>query len=74
MTSNPLIPHLLLAPDEERGIDHDFLVEAISRFPDDESVKDAIVGAVEDLSRRLARMTMNDDYKPYVAVSGMVNL
>ena len=45
------------------------MVEAISRFSEDESVKHALVGAVEDLSRQLANMSMNDDYKPYVGVS-----
>lgn len=31
--------------------------------------KSALVGAVEDLSRQLANMTMNDNYKSYVGVS-----
>lgn len=74
MKSHPLTDHLLLGPDEEHGIDHDFLLDAISRFPEDESVKDAIVGAVEDMSRRLAQMTMNDDYKPYIGVSILCEL
>ena len=61
-----LAPHLLEDPDDERGIDRDFLIEAISRFSEDDSVQPAIVSAVEELSRELSKMTMNDNYKPYV--------
>ena len=61
-------------PDEDHGVCHEFLVEAISRFPEDESVRDALVGAVEDLSRRLSKMSMNDDYKPYIGVRKILGL
>ncbi|KAI4229400.1 MAG: hypothetical protein L6R36_000941 [Xanthoria steineri] len=64
--TSPLLSHLLVDPEDERGICHDFLAEAVSRFPDDDTIETALVGAVEDLSRQLARMTMNDDYKSYV--------
>ncbi|KAL8997592.1 MAG: hypothetical protein Q9188_006285 [Gyalolechia gomerana] len=64
--SSPLVPHLLVDSEDDRGICHDFLTEAISRFAEDDTVKPALVSAVEDLSRQLAKMTMNDDYKPYV--------
>ncbi|KAI9696955.1 MAG: hypothetical protein M1836_004916 [Candelina mexicana] len=63
---NSLTQHLLVDPEDDRGICHDFLTEAISRFEDDESTKDALVEAVIELSRQLASMSMNDDYKPYV--------
>ena len=55
-------------PEEDYGIDYDFLTEALSRFSEDDTVQGALVGAVEDLSRQLAKMSMNDDYKPYIAV------
>ena len=45
---------------------HDFLTEAVSRFKDDDTVQTALVEAVEDLSHQLAKMTLNDNYKPYV--------
>ena len=45
------------------------MMEAITRFPDDESVKDVLVGAIEFLSQQLGGMTMNDNFKPYVNVS-----
>ncbi|KAI9829054.1 MAG: hypothetical protein M1832_000077 [Thelocarpon impressellum] len=64
--SNPLTPHLLVDPEDDRGVCHDFLSEAVLRFDEDEAVKEALVGAVEELSQQLARLTMNDDFKPYV--------
>jgi len=38
----------------------------VSRFKDDDTVQTALVEAVEDLSHQLAKMTLNDNYKPYV--------
>lgn len=64
--SSPLVTHLLVDSEDDRGICHDFLAEAISRFPDDDTIEPALVTAVEHLSRQLAKMTMNDDYKSYV--------
>ena len=62
--------HLMVEdPEDDKSIDHDFLTEAISRFSEDESVQNALVGAVEDMSGDLAKMNMNDDYKPYMMVS-----
>lgn len=69
--SNPLTPHLLVDPEDDRGLCHEFLSEAVSRFPEDETVKEALIGAIEELSRQLSRMTMNDNYKPYVLVSAV---
>lgn len=64
--SSPLVPHLLVDSEDDRGICHDFLTEAISRFAEDDTVERALVNAVEHLSRQLASMTMGDDYKSYV--------
>ena len=63
--NSALADHLLADDDEDRGIDQDFLTEAVSRFDEDETIKLAFVGAVEELSRRLARMTMDSDYRRY---------
>jgi ubiquitin conjugation factor E4 B len=63
---NPLVEHLLCDPDRDTGICHEFLQEAVARFPDDESIKNALVQAMEQLSRDLSNLSMNDDYKPYV--------
>ena len=65
---SPLAKHLLLEPESDRGICHDFLTEAVSRFSEDESIKDAIVQAMEQLSAQMATKSMTGDYKPYVTV------
>ena len=69
-----MTPHLLLEPDEDGGIDRDFLIEAISRFDEDDTVQSSIVEAAEDLSQQLSKMSMNDNYKPYLYVSGKEGL
>lgn len=62
--------HLLVDPDNDYGICHDFLSEAISRFGEDDSIKHAFVSAVEAITVDLSKLSMNDDYKPHVLVSG----
>ena len=71
-TSNPLVDHLLADPECDTGICSDFLQEASNRFEEDDSIKDAIVGAAEELSRQLAGKTMVDDYQFYLR--GLRNL
>ncbi|KAL5115041.1 Ubiquitin conjugation factor E4 [Pleosporales sp. CAS-2024a] len=66
--TNALADHILLGPDDDRGICYDFLTEASLRMADDDSIKEAMVGAMEDLSRRLAKISMNGDYRPYMLV------
>ena len=63
-----LAEHLLADPDSDSGICHDFLSEAIARFQDDETIRDKLVESMEQLSQNLAKMSMNEDYKPYVRV------
>jgi len=63
---NPLVKHLLAGSDSETGIDPEFLLEASGRFDDDDTIKETLVAAVEQLSRQLSKLDMNDDYKPYV--------
>ncbi|OJJ41121.1 hypothetical protein ASPWEDRAFT_34613 [Aspergillus wentii DTO 134E9] len=63
---SPLKPYLLLDPEEDRGVDFEFISEAVKRFDEDESIKPAFIAAVEELSQELAEMNINDDYKPYV--------
>lgn len=64
----PLAHHLLVDPENDRGICHDFLTEAVARFDEDDSIKVALVEAMEQLSRELSKLSMNDNYKPYVMV------
>ncbi|KAJ9498426.1 Ubiquitin conjugation factor E4 [Exophiala xenobiotica] len=63
-----LADHLLADPDEDRGVDHDFLTEVTTRFEEDDTIKQTFVRAVEQLSRRLAKMTMDGDYRRYTAM------
>lgn len=67
-SQSPLKPHLLLDAEDDRGIDFDFLSEAVKRFEEDDSLKPAFITTVEEMSRDLSVMTINDDYKPYVTV------
>lgn len=62
--SNALVDHLLAQdPEGDHGICTDFLTEAAARFDEDESIKDAIVAATEELSRRLGQQSMLYDYQ-----------
>lgn len=70
--TNPLVDHLLGDPECDTGICTDFLRESSSRFEEDESIKEAIVGAAKELSRQLAEKNMLGNYTTYVR--GMRNL
>ena len=61
-------PFLLLGPDQDKGVDADFLNEAVKRFDEDENIKPAFISAVESMSQELAEMNIDDDYKPYMTV------
>ncbi|KAL4809015.1 ubiquitin elongating factor core-domain-containing protein [Aspergillus unguis] len=61
-----LRPYLLKDPEDQHGIDLDFLSEAVKRFEEDDTVKPAFIAAVEELSGALATMSISDDYKPYM--------
>lgn len=67
-TTNALADHILLGPDDDRGICYEFLTEASNRMGEEDSIKEALVGAMEDISRRLAKVSMNGDYRPYMLV------
>ncbi|KAF2833397.1 hypothetical protein CC86DRAFT_338679 [Ophiobolus disseminans] len=66
--TNALADHLLLGPEDDRGICYDFLTEASHQLHEDDAIREAFVGAMEDLSRRLAKLSMNGDYRPYMLV------
>lgn len=66
--SSPLTSYLLLDPEDDKGIDFEFISEAVKRFDEDDSVKPAFITAVEDLSIGLAGQDVNGDYKPYCTV------
>ena len=59
--------HLIKDSEDELGLDHDFLTEAMARWSEDDSIAPAFVTGVEELSRRLAAVTMDGDYRHYMA-------
>ncbi|KAI1374861.1 ubiquitin conjugation factor E4 [Hypoxylon crocopeplum] len=61
-----LVPYLLRSHDNEEGICLDFFTEAVSRISEDETVVAIFTDAMDIMSKRVAKMTMNDDYKPYI--------
>ena len=71
-TGNPLTRHLLVDPESETGLCTDFLSEAVARFDEDETIRDALVEAAIQLSSELASLTMNDNYRPYITVSATI--
>jgi ubiquitin conjugation factor E4 B len=63
---NALADCLLLGPDHDGGICFDFLNEACARSDEDDSAKEALVNAMQELSWRLASLSMNHEYRPYL--------
>lgn len=65
-----LVPYLLREVEHENGLCMDFLGEAVARLGEDETIAPLFTKAMVDISAKLASLTMNDDYKPCVNVSG----
>lgn len=65
-----LVPYLLREVEHESGLCMDFLGEAVVRLGEDDTIAPLFTKAMVDISSRLAILTMNDDYKPCVNVSG----
>jgi ubiquitin conjugation factor E4 B len=63
-----LADHLLLDPEDDFGLCHDFLTEFSARMGDDESIREVFIGAVEELSGRLAGLSMDSEYRSYTSV------
>jgi ubiquitin conjugation factor E4 B len=72
-TLDSLTPYLLLEPAEEKGVSPDFLTEMEARIDEDESIKPMLRKAVIGLSQQLSTLTMNNNYKPYIHVSGVIS-
>lgn len=60
-----LADHLLADGEEDDGLDQDFLSEIASMFEEDASIKVAFIESMEELSRRLAGLTMDSDYRKF---------
>ena len=63
---NPLVEHMLSDPESDSGICYDFLNEASSRLDEDESIKEAMVAAIEQLSTQLSTKSMLGEERVYV--------
>lgn len=63
---NPLLHHLLGDPESDVGVCTDFLTEVSARLEEDDSIKEAIVSATEELSRSLGQKDMLGDYQNHV--------
>lgn len=66
--TDSLVPYFLNSPLDEKGIDADFLQDAVNRFPEDDTPRMMFRKAMAGLSLQLSNMTMADNYKPYVEV------
>jgi ubiquitin conjugation factor E4 B len=62
------VPYLLRNHDNEDGVCLDFFTEAVARIGEDEAVAPLFTEAMVVMSNQVAKMTMNDDYKPYINV------
>lgn len=67
------MPYILRDIEHENGICVDFYAEAVSRIDDDDTVEPVFTSAMVEISNKLSRMSMNDDYKPFVNVSLLAN-
>lgn len=61
---------LLLSPDDNlrRGITPEFLKEISLKFDEDDSIKPALIFAVEELSAQLSSKDANGAFQPYLTV------
>jgi ubiquitin conjugation factor E4 B len=67
--TSPLVEHILTDSDSDKGLGQDFLREAAAMLAKEANIKEALVGAMEQISTALAKMSMNENFKPYVNVS-----
>lgn len=65
-----LVPYLLREVDTDNGLCMEFLGEAVARLEEDDTIAPLFTKAMADISSKLATLSMNDDYKPCVNVSG----
>ena len=49
-------------------MDAEFLDQLVARCSEDESLPPVVAEAAEYMSQKVSKMTMNDDYKPYIMV------
>lgn len=64
-----LASFLLRGHEQDDGVCLNFLAEAVKRFDEDEQYPWVFAEAIHALSIKLADLSMDGDYKPYVNVS-----
>ena len=64
-----LLPYILRDLDHDIGLCYDFFQEAVSRFDEDDTIEPLFTKAMVDASEKLAKLSLNDNYKPYMTVS-----
>lgn len=62
------MPYILRDIDHDHGLCSEFFQEALSRFDEDDTIEPLFTKAMVDISSQLAKLSMNDPYKPYMAV------
>lgn len=62
-----LVPYILRDIDHDHGLCSEFFQEALSRFDEDDTIEPLFTKAMVDISSQLAKLSMNDPYKPYMA-------
>lgn len=67
-----LVPHLLKEPTHPEGIDEEFLLEAVNRFPENDALPSVFTQGMLDISTKLSTVTMEANYQPYVRVCSML--
>lgn len=60
------MPYVLKGLSSDEGLDMEFYKEAIKRFDDDDSVAILFDEAIAKISTKLGKLSMQDDYKPYI--------
>lgn len=60
--------YLLRNHDNEDGVCLDFYNEAVARMDEDETIAPLFTESMVIMSEHVAKMTMNDDYKPFINV------
>ncbi|POS83583.1 hypothetical protein EPUL_003555, partial [Erysiphe pulchra] len=61
-----LTHYMILDPSVEESADFSFIVRLTAEFEANESVKSILINTAIDLSRQLSRLTMNENFKPYI--------
>lgn len=65
---------LLNDAEDDRGLPQEFLNDLVARSDDNPDMVEYFQVAIQALSSRLSRMTMSENYKPYISALGRLVL